>query len=279
MFWIPAPRYLQIILYNPGWPQITLYKPQISIVHQVFIHWLRLLASKASRRSPRPTKFRSPQNPAQMMTKEKRVMLLDPSRTVHLLFLHNTHCLSSMAIWLLDSWYICLYWTCVSILIIYLYGFVNSWIRFFYSLKISTRSTTTWRSWAILCWPEQQSWTSWFPKLSQKLKASQIPEKRKGLKGPCLRTYAYTCAPGDVSIWPLTYLLSGIPGRVKNLESAVTILQAEIESVEQAKVEVSGLKGAKDSKSPGIPEPRPHSIPMRAVVSNIYVPIYMCTSS
>ena len=77
----------------------------------------------------------------------------------------------------------------------------------------STRSTTTWRSWAIPCWRDQQSWMSWFPKLNQKSKASQIPKKRKGLKGPCLRTYAYTCTPGHVSIWPLTYLLSGIPGR------------------------------------------------------------------
>ena len=61
------------------------------------------------------------------------------------------------------------------------------------------------------------------------------------------------------------------PRSVKNLESAVTILQAELESVEQAKVEVSDLKSAKDSKSPGIPQPRPHSIPMRAVESQTYL--------
>ena len=112
-------------------------------------------------------------------------------------------------------------------------------------------------------------------KIESEIESKSDSREKKRAEGSMSQNLCLYLCP-----WGCKYLAIDVsslrhPRSVKNLESAVTILQAEIESVEQAKVEVSDLKGAKDSKSQGIPEPRPHSIPMRAVVSNIYVP-YTC---
>lgn len=111
-------------------------------------------------------------------------------------------------------------------------------------------------------------------KIESEIESKSDSKEKKRAEGSmsqnlCLYLYPGACKYLAIDVSSLRH-----PRSVKSLESAVNILQGEIESVEQAKVEVSELKSAKDSKAAGISEPSPHSIPMKAAESQTYIHIF-----